>query len=193
MRKSIEELLAAHKTETTAPALEVLEHVYQSLLLCPEFTLQDGRKACVQPFETPALDGQGEPRCGFDVRLDDGSHLEFTVRNTGWGRPLVGHADGEKLSKGKAQRHRVIPGKKKERASDSPIAYPDFVVRFPEGSEIGRLLTEEELAIYRDNGREVGVWRVNPKTSAGVAEILGKAESLAARRYFTDHSAERGR
>lgn len=91
MDKRIEELLAQAKIEkrkTTAPAIEVLEHLYQAILAVPEFTLKDGKKARLDPYIKPEIDEDGNAQCGFDILLDDGSHLEFMVSNTGWGRAL---------------------------------------------------------------------------------------------------------
>ena len=52
------------------------------------------------------------------------------------------------------------------------MQYPAFVARFPEHSEIGRDITDDRVAVYRDNGHEVGVWRVNRRTTLGTGEVL---------------------
>lgn len=89
------ELLAEHKRATTAPALELLEQLYERLLGMKEFVTKGGLKGEVEPFESPTIDENGELHCGFDIRLADGSHLEFMVQQTGWGKSLVptGRAD----------------------------------------------------------------------------------------------------
>ena len=78
-----------HKRETTGPAREVMEHLYQAIVAAPEFALKDGTKAKTEPLGAPEVNDEGEGSFSFDVALDDGSHLEFTVKNTGWGRSLI--------------------------------------------------------------------------------------------------------
>ena len=80
--------IARHKWDTTAPAREILEHVYKAVLALPAFTLQDGTTARISQLGSPAINDAGELTCSFDVDRADGSHLEFTVKHTGWGRPL---------------------------------------------------------------------------------------------------------
>lgn len=94
------ELLEKYKDESTAAALEVLAHIYQTLLSAPEFVLLDGSKAKVESFVAPGVDDQGEVQCGFDVRLENGSHLEFTVQNTGWGKSVIGKGKGPRSPAG---------------------------------------------------------------------------------------------
>jgi hypothetical protein len=84
-----------HKAEATAPAQEVLEHVYEDILAMPEFTLKDGTKAHPDALSPPELNAEGELACGFDVMLDNGAHLEFYLKNTGWGKSFAAaHAPG---------------------------------------------------------------------------------------------------
>ena len=85
--------LAPVKAEATAPAREVLEHLYKVILAMPEFLLKDGTKARLDPYIEPGVGKRGELHCGFDVLLDNGSHLEFTVTNTGWGKSLASGRD----------------------------------------------------------------------------------------------------
>jgi hypothetical protein len=80
----------------TAPAKEVLEHLYKAVLTVPEFTLKDGTRARLDPYIEPEVGDDGELRCGFDVLLDNGSHLEFMVKNTGWGKGFGPLANGMK-------------------------------------------------------------------------------------------------
>jgi hypothetical protein len=77
------------KQETTEPAREVLEHLYQAMVAIPSFTLRDGTKVEIEPYYAPQMNDAGELKCGIDARLPDGSHLEFTVANTGWGKSFV--------------------------------------------------------------------------------------------------------
>ena len=100
--KPTPDAIAKIKEEVVTPAKEVLEHVYQAILRTPEFTLTDGKKARVDAYIPPQVDDDGELTCGFDVLLDNGSHLEFTVRNTGWGKAMAIDPD---VKKGKRGRH----------------------------------------------------------------------------------------
>lgn len=84
------EEVARHKAEMLVPAKEILEHLYRAVLATPPITLNDGRVATVAAFMPPQANPSGEAECGIDVDLPDGGHLEFTMRNSGWGRPLPG-------------------------------------------------------------------------------------------------------
>lgn len=77
------------KGEATKPVREVMEHLYQGILALPEFTLKDGTKAKLDPLVGPEVNDDGDIEFGFDVLLNNGSHLEFMVTNTGWGRPFT--------------------------------------------------------------------------------------------------------
>ena len=96
-------LLAKFKADATAPALEVLNRLYATLLAMPEFTLKDGSKASVSAYDPPSVDEQGETRCGIDVDLENGSHLEFTVHNSGWGRFVADRGAEKKPTKGRGR------------------------------------------------------------------------------------------
>lgn len=87
--KDWRELAARVKPDAVAPAAEVLQKVYQALLAMPTFRLNDGTKAEVSAFYEPKVDDGGRLRCGIDVLLDNGTHLEFTMENTGWGKSLM--------------------------------------------------------------------------------------------------------
>jgi hypothetical protein len=90
------EEIRAMRERIKAHAKEVMGHMYQAMLKTPEFSLRDGTKCRVDPFYEPQVDSGGDLKCGFDVLLDDGSHLEFTVGQTGWGKSLArGHAGKE--------------------------------------------------------------------------------------------------
>jgi hypothetical protein len=73
---------------TTTPAMEALAHLHKALLAVPPFTLKDGRKVYVEAYQQPAINDDGEAECGVDVKLPDG-HLEFTLRNSGWGKSFT--------------------------------------------------------------------------------------------------------
>ena len=95
--QSVEKL----KAETTAPAKEVLEHIHKAILAIPEFTLNDGTKARITDLAPPGVNDDGELVCGFDVQLPDDAHLEFYVKNTGWGRPFTAAAAAKKPRPGR--------------------------------------------------------------------------------------------
>jgi len=75
--------------EKAKPAKEILDHIYKVIVATPGFALDDGAKVAVERFYAPEVDLDGELHCGFDVRLPDGSHMEFTVKHTGWGKPFA--------------------------------------------------------------------------------------------------------
>lgn len=92
------------RQETTQHAREVLEHLYQVLLATPIFTLSNGSTAVVARYVPPEINKDGEATCGFDVRLKNGSHLEFTVRNTGWGKSFADEITKQRGKQGKHER-----------------------------------------------------------------------------------------
>ena len=57
------EEIAATRDEVTAPATEIMGHLYQSLLKTPEFTLRDGRTCKVDKYYAPELNDEGELKC----------------------------------------------------------------------------------------------------------------------------------
>ena len=63
------------------------------------FTLADGKKARFDGDIPPEQNDDGEVTCGFDVLIDNGSHLEFTVTNTGWGKAMALAPDVKKGGK----------------------------------------------------------------------------------------------
>ncbi len=91
--------IAEINEEAVTPAKEVLEHLYQAILGTPEFTLTDGKKARVDAYYPPQVDDEGELTCGFDVVIDNGTQLEFTVTNTGWGKAMAVAPDVKKGKK----------------------------------------------------------------------------------------------
>jgi len=83
------------------PAKEVLEHLYQAILAMPSFTLADGKKARVDAYIPPEVNDDGQVTCGFDALIDNGSRLEFTVTNTGWGKAVAVGPDLKKATRGR--------------------------------------------------------------------------------------------
>lgn len=73
------------------------------------------------------------------------------------------------------------------------MLYATFSARFPKDTEIGRLTTDEEIAIYHDNGRDVGVWRIDQLSMEERGEVLGQAQATEVRRYFGGEVVGRGR
>jgi hypothetical protein len=103
MKSTPEGIAARYKQETIASAGDVMEHVYKAVLGTPAFTLKDGTRARVDGLSPPEMNDDGELTCGFDVLLDDGTHLEFTMKNTGWGKSFAAaHAP----NKDRQSRHR---------------------------------------------------------------------------------------
>jgi len=74
--------------EATTPGMEALAHLYKLLLAVPPFTLKDGTPVRVEAYEPPKINAAGEAECGVDVKLPNG-HLEFTLRNSGWGKAFT--------------------------------------------------------------------------------------------------------
>jgi hypothetical protein len=83
------EQVRALQDEADAQAREVLSHVYKAILKTPGFTLRSGVKCRVDPMYAPEVNDDGDLKCAFDVLTADGSHLEFTVGHTGWGKSFV--------------------------------------------------------------------------------------------------------
>lgn len=84
MRMEPEEIFR-HKEEITNPAAEVMAHLHQAVIALPEFALADGRKAKTEDLQPPQVNDDGELSMAYDVAISDGSHLELTTRDTGWG------------------------------------------------------------------------------------------------------------
>ena len=82
--------IRGHREEATGHAKEAMDHLYQAILRTPEFTLRDGTKCRVEEFYPPEEQEDGELKCGIDVLMDDGTHLEFSMAQTGWGKPVRG-------------------------------------------------------------------------------------------------------
>src|SRR5205085_1253882 len=88
IQSRLEQLLAA-KDEVAKPAGEAIGQFYQALLSLPELKLSGGVTAKVEPFFPPQEDAEGRLHCGIDLQLSNGNLLEFTFKNTGWGKSFV--------------------------------------------------------------------------------------------------------
>lgn len=64
------------------------------------------------------------------------------------------------------------------------MKWTEYVLKFPESTEIGRSMTGNELELYHDNGKNVGCWRENRRTGLGEGEILSTDNAFIARGYF---------
>jgi hypothetical protein len=93
----------AHRDAVTAQAPEVLDHLYQAIFKVPEFALRDGTKCTVSSYYNPETNADGELKCGFDVHMDNGTDLEFTVAQTGWGKSFAAARANKKSPPGCAR------------------------------------------------------------------------------------------
>jgi hypothetical protein len=90
-----EELATRYIEEALTPAKEVLEHVHRAVLTLPEFALKDGTKARIRTCnQWPTITDDGDLTCDFNVNLDNGTDLTFTVAASGWGK-YIGPPSGE--------------------------------------------------------------------------------------------------
>jgi hypothetical protein len=96
---------AKEKQETATPAMEALARLYKALLAVPPFALRDGRTVVVEAYRPPAINDDGEAECGVDVKLPDG-HLEFTLRNSGWGKSFTDALANKPVKRGGGNKHR---------------------------------------------------------------------------------------
>lgn len=64
-----------------------------------------------------------------------------------------------------------------------------FTRRFPEATEIGRDATPDELVVFFDNGKDVGGWRENRRTTTGAGELLGSDDAATARHRYARSKA----
>jgi len=97
------EQIRAMQESIDAHAKEVLGHIYQAMLKTPEFALRDGTKCRVDPYYEPEVNSGGDLKCGFDVLLDDGTQLEFTMAHTGWGKSLAPGLAGKPRGPGRGR------------------------------------------------------------------------------------------
>jgi hypothetical protein len=64
--------------------------------------------------------------------------------------------------------------------------YPEFGRRFRDHQEIGREVTEKNLFVFYDNGKEVGLWCEDRRTTQGMGRVLGREDSEMARYWYRD-------
>jgi hypothetical protein len=96
---------AEAKDETTAHAHEVIAHLYKAMLGLNSFNLIDGTPVSVKMYQPPQINEEGEATCGIDVILPNG-HLEFTMRNSGWGKSFAAEHVKKKESGTRGARRR---------------------------------------------------------------------------------------
>jgi len=60
----------------------------------------------------------------------------------------------------------------------------DFFKRFSDSQEIGREISDSHLSVFYDNGREVGCWREERRTTIGKGEALSEKDAELARYWF---------
>jgi len=85
---------------STKPGMEAIEHLYKALLAIPAFKLKDGTTVRVTGYQPPRMNDAGEPECGVDIKLPNG-HLEFTLRNSGWGKSFVDELANKSVKPGR--------------------------------------------------------------------------------------------
>ena len=73
------------------------------MLKAPSITLKDGTRCRVEPCSAPPATSDDEIACSVDVRLDDGSLLEFTAALTGHGMPFAQRVASAKRGKGRSR------------------------------------------------------------------------------------------
>lgn len=88
----IEKWMQEGKSQADRRIIEVMAHLFNDLpdrdgADVPSFKLEDGTECQVRKFTAPRM-RDGEAIYGFDVKFNDGplSHLEFSVRCSGWER-----------------------------------------------------------------------------------------------------------
>jgi hypothetical protein len=64
------------------------------------------------------------------------------------------------------------------------MQYREFARRFRDHQEIGRDSTDTHLLVFYDNGREVGLWREDRRTTQGTGEVLGPDDAEMARYWY---------
>ena len=59
----------------------------------------------------------------------------------------------------------------------------EFFRRFSQDQEIGRDITDSHLSIFYDNGREIGCWREERRSTVGQGQVLGEEDADNARHW----------
>ena len=60
----------------------------------------------------------------------------------------------------------------------------EFFNRFSDAQEIGRDITDSHVSVFYDNGRQVGCWREERRTTIGKGEIVTGENADIARHWF---------
>lgn len=77
----------------------------------------------------------------------------------------------------------------------SGLSWPEFLAIFPESSKIGQEPTEPHHWVsYFDNGKDVGIWTENRRTTMGEGEgeILDEENAAACRAHCERLAQEKG-
>jgi hypothetical protein len=64
------------------------------------------------------------------------------------------------------------------------MLYPEFARRFRDHQEIGRELTDTHLLVFYDNGKDVGLWSEDRRTTQGTGEVLDEEDADMARYWY---------
>jgi len=70
--------------------------------------------------------------------------------------------------------------------AETVVNHIDFSARFPESTQIGCDITDDEVACFFDNGNDVGWWRIDRRSTCGSGEILDIENSHIARLYYRE-------
>jgi len=60
----------------------------------------------------------------------------------------------------------------------------EFFGRFVHEQEIGRDITETHVSVFYDNGKEVGLWREDRRSTIGAGSVLGTEDAEMARHWY---------
>jgi len=60
----------------------------------------------------------------------------------------------------------------------------EFFSRFAHDQEIGRDITETQVAVFYDNGKDVGCWREDRRSTVGAGSVLGPQDAEMARHWY---------
>jgi hypothetical protein len=60
----------------------------------------------------------------------------------------------------------------------------EFFERFAHEQEIGRDIAETHVSVFYDNGKEVGLWREDRRSTIGAGSVLGTEDAEMARHWY---------
>ena len=75
----------------------------------PDSRSRTARTARVEDYYPPEVNDDGDLACGFDVVLDNGTHLEFSIKNTGWGKSFAAAHAPKKPGRGRTALILAVP------------------------------------------------------------------------------------